>query len=1090
MPAWFLALQSARQKNDEENQSWDVDWLKQVLRSEGLPEEKVPPIILRAFFALLERNYSNPVQAWRNHPDTQRTRRFVAFVQENIEQVPAVLAQISAAARVEALHWLRLYPAVLSSLAPVLGEWTVGSSKTVREAAIEVISKLDEPLRGQTLADALDRGTAANLETLINHLARQGEPGQALLQSALDKACGGKKDEVLSAALKRSRAASTLPEVGFDIPPKPLLENTPLGDDFVTAFQSAFDRWVEKMQKSLESDPKQKWIKQNLDWARSQGSGFFRLVLDYLNGKGDAPKDIHHIPNTIWQCFKLTLSACVRISTNMNRSGKESHKPVLNFWRLTSMAGTDYDLRVLAEAAALAGVDEPIEQVGDEMFGWSGLNGRRDGDVWPFFAEHPLRLEQALGLAERVQNQYRYAGDEIGIALKILRMFPAVPAKYIPALAQYATGTGKTHRRQAQQLLERQPDVLSIAAQTLSDGKSDVRAAGAAWIGRIGDPAGVELLRAALSKEKREQPQAAMLNALHRLGDDISAHLTPAVLAAAAKKGLTAKMPAGLEWFPMDALPACRWADGSAVDPDTVRWWTVLADKLKDPLGVGLIPLYVSLLDGSSRQALGSFVLDAWIARDVANPSDEDCRDYAARKVDSRYNNYQEWAKRSPQYYGALGAMTKDQVFEELRRERAKEYLGSAIANKGLLALTVGAPGHHIFAAAQRYIRDHGQRRSQIEVLVTAASGSDDSAAIQLVLSVARKFKQETVRQKAAELAEAIAERSGWSLDELSDRTIPTAGFDEDGLLKLDYGSRCFTGRITRSPKTGAFTIAVFNPDGKPVSALPKPTASDDEAKASESRKQLTTSKKEITQVVNLQTSRLFEAMCIGRTWDVAGWREFLLGHPVMKHLVSTLVWRIKSGGDGQSYRLFRPAIEGELLNADDETVDLGEMADAKVGLAHLATIVPREAEQWLNNLRDYNVKPLFSQFEAAAPQTTADATGIEDHLGWLSDSFAIRGRANKRGYARGQAEDGGWFSEYFKTLPQAGIKVVIEFTGSVVPEEQIPASIKELYFEREGRRLRLGDVPPILLAESYADYVNIAEAGVFDPQWESKSGY
>jgi hypothetical protein len=432
--------------------------------------------------------------------------------------------------------------------------------------------------------------------------------------------------------------------------------------------------------------------------------------------------------------------------------------------------------------------------------------------------------------------------------------------------------------------------------------------------------------------------------------------------------------------------------------------------------------------------------------------------------------------------------MTKDQVYEQLRREKAGEYLGSAIADKGVLSLTVGAPGHVAYALTQRYIRDHGQRRAQVEALIVAASGNDDPAAIQLVLSVARKFKQETVRQRAAELAQDIAERSGWSLDELADRTIPTAGFDEDGLLRLDFGPRCFTGRITRSAKTAAFTIALFNPDGKPVAALPKPGASDDAAVASEARKQLTSSKKEIAQVVGLQTSRLFEAMCLGRTWDGASWREFLLGHPVMKHLVATLVWQVRDHDGATAYRLVRPTIEGEVLDVDDEPVEVAD--SSRVGLAHRATITADEAGRWQASLGDYQVTPLFGQFEAVAPPLAAGATQIDDHQGWLSDSFAIRGRATKRGYTRGSAEDGGWFCQYLKALPGASITVVVEFTGSVLPEELIPAAVTVLYFEQEGRRLPLADVPPILLAEAYADYVAIAQAGAFDPKWEDKSGF
>jgi hypothetical protein len=42
-----------------------------------------------------------------------------------------------------------------------------------------------------------------------------------------------------------------------------------------------------------------------------------------------------------------------------------------------------------------------------------------------------------------------------------------------------------------------------------------------------------------------------------------------------------------------------------------------------------------------------------------------------------------------------------------------------------------------------------------------------------------------------------LAERKGWTLDELADRTIPTAGFDEGGKMELDYGARKFTASLS-----------------------------------------------------------------------------------------------------------------------------------------------------------------------------------------------------------------------------------------------------------------------------------------------------
>jgi len=1091
VPLWFVALQECRQNSvselklkDHESFGseipvWNPQFLRPVLEAGQVPADQVPRAILEGFFAgfTTDHSWNKPWRsAWENR-DTVAARGFLQFVKENIALVPMVLARATAAVRIETLWWLGLYPDLLPQLVPMLSDWASAPAKTVREATIELVKLLPAGLRWEMVAGVIDQGTPANLNTMIDFAGRGGEPGRAVLEQALSEARGGKRDEMLAAALNRSQVTAAVPETTLEIPPVPPVDTTKVGEDFVATLQANVARWITSLEDKV-AHPKYEWEKnsaaRDLAFARGLGTKDYQEIRAWLNGEAGRPKSVYKFPQTFFQ--KLPFLAAVRYA------GK-------NWWLLDSLLG-GYDLRTLAEAERLAGTQDAVSWIPSRIYGWERALDKLDLDkVWPFFAEHPDYPDMALGIIPVVPGSFgQYDPDVVGVTLQILGGFPTLPVKYLPPLAQIATSEAKTDRRAAQDLLSGQPGIVDIAARALGNGKAEVRAASAAWIGRIGDPAGIEPLRQALAKEKREQPQAAMLNALSVLGDDISEHLTPQVMAATAKKGLAGKLPAGMDWFPLDALPGCSWADGTPVAPEIIRWWAVLAVKLKDPLGAGLIPIYVGLLDQPSREDLGSFVLDAWIAHDTSNPSDAVCREYAAAQVDSRYRNYQEWFKRSLEWYKREGAMTKDQVFEELRREKASEYLGSAIGEKGLLALSVGAPGHQVFAAVQRYIRDHGRRRAQVEALITAAAGNPDPSAIQLVLSVAHKFKQETVRLKANELAEQIAERNGWTMDELADRTIPTAGFEDSGLLSLDFGPRSFTGRIARSPNTGAFTIEVFNADGKKITALPKPGQSDNAELAAESRKQLTTSKKELSQIVALQTSRLFEAMCLGWSWNAADWRDYLLAHPVMRHLVSTLVWKAWDEGRPGSYILFRPTADGELLNSDDDAITLPDTD--QVSLAHLATITAAEADAWRAHLADYQVEPLFGQFQATVPPVDPDVSEINDHLGWLSDSFAIRGRANKRGFNRGQAEDGGWFSEYFKDLPGAKLRVIIEFTGSILPEEQMPAAIKQLVFEQQGRRLTLGDVPPILLAESYADYVYIAEAGAFDPGWESKSGF
>ena len=102
---------------------------------------------------------------------------------------------------------------------------------------------------------------------------------------------------------------------------------------------------------------------------------------------------------------------------------------------------------------------------------------------------------------------------------------------------------------------------------------------------------------------------------------------------------------------------------------------------------------------------------------------------------------------------------------------------------------------------------------------------------------------------------------------------------------------------------------------------------------------------------------------------------------------------------------------------------------------------------------------------------------------------------ANKLGYKRATIEDGGSFDRYTKSYAQLGLEVHISFSGSYVPEENIPAVLYELVFERPSKRawnnttIAINAVPPILLAESYADYLTIADAcSGFDPEWEKKT--
>ena len=117
----------------------------------------------------------------------------------------------------------------------------------------------------------------------------------------------------------------------------------------------------------------------------------------------------------------------------------------------------------------------------------------------------------------------------------------------------------------------------------------------------------------------------------------------------------------------------------------------------------------------------------------------------------------------------------------------------------------------------------------------------------------------------------------------------------------------------------------------------------------------------------------------------------------------------------------------------------------------------------------------------------------IEDRKGFLTNTFTLRGNATKLGYERGAAEDGGVFWEYNKTFRSTGLVAVVAFSGNCLPEENVPAALTDLSFmkfqnnTRRHQKVKLTEVPPVLLSECWNDYHEMVAKTVYDKDWEKK---
>ena len=406
----------------------------------------------------------------------------------------------------------------------------------------------------------------------------------------------------------------------------------------------------------------------------------------------------------------------------------------------------DTDPRVVADALVRAGhLPEVVRTITWDWALWTCGSE----DSWPWMAQD---LARARDLLKDSTSATR--------VLCALEHFPAVPQSMVPALAQVAVGRSEVNRELAQKLLAGFPEVGDLALEAVMSPVAHVRRAGAAWLAGLTIPDGIARLRAARAQEEDRLARANLLRTLQVYGDDVTDLVTAEALTPPRRR--LKRPPVALDWFPFEALPEVRLADGTPLDPDIVRNWVLEAYKLKTPDGAGTIELYLRLLDAEDARELSAFVVECWVAHN---------------------------------------------------REAAK---GESLRNKGLLAFAVGMEGGRLAAAARSALSRHATWRAESETVLTAVAANPSAEALQVIVSAAAQHRLPRVRGFADLLTRAVAAERGWSEAELGDRSIPTAGFGPDGLLHLSYGEREFLGRLTPE-----LTIALTDADGRARKSLP-----------------------------------------------------------------------------------------------------------------------------------------------------------------------------------------------------------------------------------------------------------------------------
>ncbi len=318
-----------------------------------------------------------------------------------------------------------------------------------------------------------------------------------------------------------------------------------------------------------------------------------------------------------------------------------------------------------------------------------------------------------------------------------------------------------------------------------------------------------------------------------------------------------------------------------------------------------------------------------------------------------------------------------------------------------------------------------------------------DVALIQLS-GIAAKVKFQALKKRAGECMEEIAKSRKMTRDELEDRIVPDAGFDESGKRALDFGPRKF---FVVLGSEGA--PMVRDESGARKADLPKPGAKDDAALAEKSIAEWKLLKKTLREVTKIQVVRLEQAMVKGRRWKAKDFTTLVAMHPLMGNLARAIVFGVPKGSKLQT--TFRIAEDGSFADEKDAKYTLSK--DALVAIAHPLDLSDAQKSAWGQVFGDYELLAPFQQL--GRPTFAIDAK--EKSKNDLAPRFkgqewgvsAFLGKLARRGWVHGHPQDAGFVGDHSKPFFSANITAVVEHTGYPIGSREYadPQKVESLYF-------------------------------------------
>jgi hypothetical protein len=1030
--------------------SWpDDDRIYEMLAAAGVPEGEHLADLLT-------------VPRWGGDGDRDELRRRPSFdrlVQENPETVRGRLTGDANEVDGVATALLSASADALSLYSDTIAGLMADTSKKRRAAGSKLGSHVGYLHLKNHLQQLATNGGAPVRAEAIRSLGRlAGDTHRREVIAFCEAACLDDRSAAVREAIADLTKAQEAPAAEFDVDlPEP--DRAPPGDAARAAYEEMFERAYEAEQARYQHA--QQWLKDNpkspgYSWARKgppkrAPRELVEAGWRYLCDGGPVPGDLfdrrslaHHARQVVSDLQPLHAFRLLRVT------GGAPLPALLKNYRET---GHPTPLELQAAAEDVGFTRRQILRAIPKKLPWT------TEDTWPWVAALLPEFMDVIATGE-TDNW-----DSIEKYYNAVGCLPRLPGELRQLLLTQAVSGRKAHRPLAKAAMANDEGLVPSVVEILGSRKYDERAEAAFWLAELGASQAAKPLHKAAAKENHDYAKGALLTALERIGEPIEQYLDRDRLLADAVKGLAKKAPTAAEWIPLESLPSLRWDDGTPVDQSIVKWLVVQAVRLKSPSPSPIVRRFFDQMNDSDVEAFANTILSLWLGEDVRPITVEAATDLARQQL--------RHVRSAPQWYEELAPMSDEQIVAHFLPRYLGTPAGSAAASKGMLSLVAAGGGLAVVAPAEAFLRKwYGKRSSQCKALVEMLAWIEDPTAIQLVLSVGSRFRTKGIQQEAVRQAELLAERKGWTLEDLAYRTVPTGGFDADGAQVVDYGERQFTARLADD-----LAIVLANADGKQMKALPAPRKSEDEDLVKLAKKELSDSKKQIKAAAKEQPLRLHEAMCVQRRFEVDDYRRYVLEHPVMSRLATRLIWAAVDADDDRT--LFRPLSDSTLLDENDEEVSL--TTAVAVGLGHGAVDGEEAEAAWSQHLADYRVAPLFAQFgRPQLPELSPQQEKLTDCRGAIIDDRRLRSVINKIGYELGPGEDGGAVVIVKRRFPSADLEARISVRGLHATIMEQDVGLEDLHFGPldEYDTIELSDVPEVLLVETIADVNQIVAAG------------